>query len=1162
MAVKASLSQTLSGSRSFTNGTQADTLLKLFAIPRNYTLELVAKVNAAVGRGLDIEARNAGIQGFRLSLDAAHLKEASSLNAVTPVTVSKAAQQHTIRIAVQSDTAHIYQNGAYIQSQPLTTIKDIVGGVEADVSNLYLPGSNLAPGWAGVTGNFTGAPDSYGWAYNGIANTGLFTTANSTSGVRYMDVSASVNTHTYNGTTYNGRLLFLRWDGSDIQSTCYTLPVMLEANTTYDFSMLFAYFSNATGGTAITAGIGKTTAAADRLATHVFTASATKDLVRESFVFTSQEAGQYYLSFTGNWGLFTIGELSLNKNAPGNLVPNWAGIAPNNAGTPGNYSWAYNGTTTSLFNTANGTSGVRYTDVSSSVNTHNYNGATYNGRLLFLRWDNSAYQSACYTYPVVLEANTTYEFSMLHAYYSNATGSRTITAGIGKTTAAANRLALHVFATNGTKELTKEKFLFTSQETGVYYLTFTGDWGLFTVGELSLTKYAATPRFVLGKNYITGAVNMEITSATYEDGAYAPAALVTQTPENITVTGSMVSVLPSFNTNFIVPGKTDLHVTGAYSPLVNSTVQLNADNAWLFFDNIKPSVVVSNWLSKVSINGVSAVGNANVRIAPYKNGTAIIPNGNVASQAALQVYTQPGLSGSTASYAINTYYNSLAAWDNSIRSFKLQRGYMATLANNPDGTGYSRVFVANDSDLVVNAMPAGLDTSVSFIRVFAWDWVSKKGKAGGGTPLVLLNGTWYYDWNIGGATTSDYNYVAIRQNGGWPAWSAINSKPGVNHLLGFNEPDRPDQANMSVDEAVRQWPDLMKSGYRVGSPAPSDPFNGWVTSFLAKTDALNYRVDYVAIHCYWGGLTPQTWYSRLKSVYDQVKRPLWITEWNNGANWTTESWPTDTAAQFLKQYNDMKGILQVLDTTSFIERYAIYDWVTDKRAMVLADTLTLAGRYYAANPSNFAYSPQTAFVHNWKLVAPNIDTISNTTTYTTITLRFHDINGELGGQYILERKIDGVDTGFVGVSTYTGYVYASDLTFADTTYTKATYRVKAYNRSLDQYIYSATIDVTRSIAAASLSGEVSMARVVTDGGLPLQIYPNPATDRITVQLPVVQNNALVRVYNASGQLVKSARIQSSTTIIGLEQLPAGIYYVQVSNGKQVKTEKIVKQRGL
>jgi hypothetical protein len=125
-------------------------------------------------------------------------------------------------------------------------------------------------------------------------------------------------------------------------------------------------------------------------------------------------------------------------------------------------------------------------------------------------------------------------------------------------------------------------------------------------------------------------------------------------------------------------------------------------------------------------------------------------------------------------------------------------------------------------------MPDFLNGNISFIRVFKHQWVTKKGWAGwNSNEYNMVNSTWYYDWNIGGSTSLNVEYATIKQNGGWPSWGDINSKTDVTQLLGFNEPDRPDQSNMTFDAALSQWPQFMSSGLRLGSPATSDPFNGW-----------------------------------------------------------------------------------------------------------------------------------------------------------------------------------------------------------------------------------------------------------------------------------------------------------------------------------------------
>ncbi|GAB2541146.1 LamG-like jellyroll fold domain-containing protein [Rufibacter soli] len=304
------LNSNLLSGRVFSNPTQADTVIRPYSIGENYTLEVVAKVNSATGRGLDLEARNAKAQGFRLSLDASTLKWTSALTSASQLATASAGKNQTIRVAVQNGAAHIYQNGVFLQTQPVATIRDLVGGVEAGLPTV---GSTLIPNWAGIAPNNTGRPSDYGWAYTGSSNTTLFNTANSTSGVRYIDVNQTTNRHTLDGQTYFGRVMFIRWDSEATRNTVYSYPVTLEANTTYNFSLLHAYWSNSTGGTSMRVGIGKTTSAADRLASQVLNTTGTATLKRDNFVFTSQEAGKYYLTFTGDWGLFTISDLAVKK---------------------------------------------------------------------------------------------------------------------------------------------------------------------------------------------------------------------------------------------------------------------------------------------------------------------------------------------------------------------------------------------------------------------------------------------------------------------------------------------------------------------------------------------------------------------------------------------------------------------------------------------------------------------------------------------------------------------------------------------------------------------------------------------------------------------------------------------------------------------------------
>lgn len=477
----------------------------------------------------------------------------------------------------------------------------------------------------------------------------------------------------------------------------------------------------------------------------------------------------------------------------------------------------------------------------------------------------------------------------------------------------------------------------------------------------------------------------------------------------ITLTDKEV-ITPSYtNSEIIIGGQTDLHITALSNPLTNSIIDLNSDDSWVFFDNIRPDVVISSLLQYIKVNAQAVVQNTNARIAIYKQGTVVIPQPSTYQP--LEVYTGVNFTGSSQKYSLFTFYNSLGTFDNKIRSFKLKRGYMATLATNSDGTGYSRVFIADKEDLLVPAIPDLLDLSISFIRVFNWEWVTKKGwcqTGSAGTPAAnKVNATWLYSWSADQASSSTIEYIPIRQNGGWPGWDEIKGKQGVTHVLGFNEPDHTEQSNLTVSQALAQWPEMMKTGLRIGSPAVTN--NSWLYQFIDSCDAHHYRVDFVPYHAYWGAKPPLNWYNDLKAIHDRTKRPIWITEWNNGANWTTETWPDAsralTTANAQKQLNDLTKILEVMDTAHFIERYSIYNWVEDCRAIILADTLTPAGKYYAANTSKIAFNRINEVIPAWGGYGnPALNlTVGGT---STITLSSTDPNGDFNKGYRLEKKTD------------------------------------------------------------------------------------------------------------------------------------------------------------
>lgn len=485
----------------------------------------------------------------------------------------------------------------------------------------------------------------------------------------------------------------------------------------------------------------------------------------------------------------------------------------------------------------------------------------------------------------------------------------------------------------------------------------------------------------------------------------------------------------------------------------------------------------------------------------------------VSAQTPLEVFTEENYVGSSQLYEVVIPYLDLGVFDNNIKSFKLKQGYMATFASNSDGTGYSRVFIAEDQDLEIPVLPPYLNGTISFIRTMEWNQVTKKGWCGSGEAAIetsATNSTWRYNWDTGGTTTPATEYVPMRHNLYWPSFTPANNNAGYTHYLGYNEPDRPDQANISVEQAINGWPDYMQSGLRLGSPSTSDPFNPWLASFMSQAEDLNYRVDYMALHCYWYKSANQ-WANDLQYIYDKYKRPIWITEWNVGANWTGHSFPNDpnmlTDANATKHKNDLIAILNVLDNADYVERYSIYNWVQDARAMIVTIddgfksrnpnwenyqwlqtapvisswtgaymVLTPAGEYYANNASKKAFNPAMEYISTWKSRKESLS-YELASNYQSITLKWQGVNYDLVNKYVVERKLSG-ETAFSVFYESTDY---SVLNVQDVVHSYAQYRIKVIGKDNVESPYSSTIIFQQSAipeAPTNLAGEALSSSII------------------------------------------------------------------------------------
>jgi len=415
------------------------------------------------------------------------------------------------------------------------------------------------------------------------------------------------------------------------------------------------------------------------------------------------------------------------------------------------------------------------------------------------------------------------------------------------------------------------------------------------------------------------------------------------------------------NTAVAMSGHSELRIRGSGTPITGCKIYLTGVDSWVFLENLVPSTTVS-LLDQFRVDGAAAVLGNNVKVVQYGQGAVIIPYPSGFQP--LEVFEGENFTGASTTLSPNTAYGAVLGGD--VSSFVLKRGYTATLAQNSDGTGVNINYVAADGDLRIGALPSGLNNQVNFIRIYPWNWVAKKGSCD--VAAWDLDAQWYYNWNVTWqAANPDYEYVAIKQQRYWPGLPNPGDAGylGVNHASGYNEPNNPVEDaytslnNGDVATAVGAWGELEGTGLRIGAPAVTDGGYSWIVEFLNQAEAAGRRVDYVPIHyyrAYWNNDDPagaaSALYDFLKAVYDVAHKPIWLTEFNNGANWTDDAYDPDVT----QNRNVIEAMINMMDDTPWIERYSIYSRVEWFRQTHYDDgSITPMGLMYKDHESPIAY---------------------------------------------------------------------------------------------------------------------------------------------------------------------------------------------------------------
>ena len=197
--------------------------------------------------------------------------------------------------------------------------------------------------------------------------------------------------------------------------------------------------------------------------------------------------------------------------------------------------------------------------------------------------------------------------------------------------------------------------------------------------------------------------------------------------------------------------------------------------------------------------------------------------------------------------------------------------------------------------------------------------------------LSQLHLGWYYNWTpfpkIAPVPGVEFVPMFWSPHDLTAANLAAVNQSAATHVLGFNEPDMERQSNMTPEECLELWPQLMTLKQRLGSPAPAN--STWLEKFLPEAKRRGLRVDFVCVHRYPDISDPDAVgkiEAMLQGVHQKYGLPVWFTECGAAdvSNWREPQLRKPTA-QMARSF--LKNLLAMLERLPFLERYA---WFSDR----------------------------------------------------------------------------------------------------------------------------------------------------------------------------------------------------------------------------------------
>ncbi len=214
----------------------------------------------------------------------------------------------------------------------------------------------------------------------------------------------------------------------------------------------------------------------------------------------------------------------------------------------------------------------------------------------------------------------------------------------------------------------------------------------------------------------------------------------------------------------------------------------------------------------------------------------------------------------------------------------------------------------------------------------------KKGVAGSwGNYPVTFDANWTYGWWYGpDPNAPSVNYYPMDPDTWYrgstvagnlwtlqPGWRTANYSLNV---MGFNEPDHVDQANIDPTNGAIYWMNDQNLDLPLAGPAAADVNGTWNKTFYGYITNWGCRVDYLPAHEYPGNNSSGSssiWINPMQTAYNTYGIPMWLTEFSivdwsgttDGQVWTEED-----------NYTALAEFIWRAESVTWLRKYSLYLW--------------------------------------------------------------------------------------------------------------------------------------------------------------------------------------------------------------------------------------------